>query len=320
MKHSLEKDRKYLRWNNRRGIRWITNWGHRWFKQRYLPAVERLEKANLKKDRFLLSDCYYQIGDVHHFNECPKAAIAAYKTSFDLDPTHSGALREMGGMYERMGQYRKALSILKKSLQINPNDEHAQMDYEFAQNSVRYGGPPLYEKGDTCWQAREWLAKNKPAAAVRLLKNKRAIPARQIIACAHGMLDEPEGIIEQWQRIAKAAGRIELGYADWFYIEDCVWDNAIFWEILADCAGQNRFDHGVWPIIESLYETVIPQPPNTRPLQKSKADRLRCNKRYFLTAQYHIARINRDSKLARKVYDRYHNWPELRELLQGLTN
>jgi tetratricopeptide (TPR) repeat protein len=320
MKHSLEKDRKYLRWNNSRGIRWITNRGYRWFKQRYLPAVDRLEQANLKKDRFLLSDCYYQIGDVHDFNHCPKAAIAAYKKSFDLDPTHSEALREMGGMYERIGQYRKAVSILKKSLQINPNDECARMDYEFAQDSVEYGGPPLYEKRDTCWQARECLARDKPAAAQRLLKNKRAIPARQIIACVYGMLNKPDGIIDQWQRIAKARGMIELGYADWFYIEDCVWDNANFWEIIADCAKQNHFDHGVWRIIDSLYEIVIPQPDNVRPFQKSKADMLRCNKRVFLMAQYHIARVSRDANIARKLCDRYPNWPEIRELLQELTN
>ena len=236
--------------------------------------------------------------------------------SFDLDPTRSEALREMGGMYETIGQYRKAVSIFKKALQINPNDEYAQFDYQCALDSLGDGGKPLYEKGDVCWQAREWLAREEPAAALRLLKNKRTIPARQIIACAHAMLNEPDGIIEQWQRIAKAQGMIEVGYADWFYIEDCVWDNAAFWEILAKCAKQNRFNHGVWPIIDSLWETVIPQPPNVRLSQKSKADKLRWNKRFFLTAQYHIARINRDSDLAQKLCDRYRNWPEVRELLQ----
>ena len=95
MKHSLEKDRKYLRWNNRRGVAWTVGRGYFWFKQRYLPAVCRVERADRKKDRFLLSDCYYQIGDVNGFNNCPLAAIAAYKRSFDLDPTHAEALREM---------------------------------------------------------------------------------------------------------------------------------------------------------------------------------------------------------------------------------
>ena len=35
-----------------------------------------------------------------------------------------------------------------------------------------------------------------------------------------------------------------------------------------------------------------------------------------MTTQYHIARINRDSKLARKLCDRYPNWPEIREKLK----
>jgi tetratricopeptide (TPR) repeat protein len=319
MKDSLEKDRKYLRWNNRRAVAWITGRGYFWFKQRYLHAVRRVERANRKKDRFLLSDCCYQIGDVHDFNDCPLAAIAAYKRSFDLDPTHAEALREMGVKYEDIGQYRKAVSVLKKSLKINPGDKNTQMDYEFALNSLKYGGPPLYKKGDTCWRARELLARDRPAAVLRLLKNKRSIPARQITACACGMLNDTDGIIEQWQRIAKARGMIETGYADWFYIEDCVWDNAIFWEIIADCARQNRFNHGVWPMIDSLWETVIPQPANVRSFQKSKADRLRYNKRCFMTAQYHIARINRDSNLAQKLSRRYTNWTEIRKLLEQIS-
>ncbi|MBL7187785.1 MAG: tetratricopeptide repeat protein [Phycisphaerae bacterium] len=319
MRHSLEKDRKYLRWNNRRGIAWITGRGYFWFKQRYLPAVRRVERANRKKDHFLLSDCYYQVGDVHDFNHCPLAAIAAYKRSFDLDPRHAEALREIGGMYERIGQYRKAVSVLKKSLKINPSDDYTQMDYEFALDSLKDGVPPLYKNGDTYWQARELLAREKPAPALQLLKNKRSIPARQIIACACGMLNDTDGIIEQWQRIANAAGRIEMGYADWFYIEDCVWDNVVFWEILADCTRQKRFNYGVWPTMDSLWKTVIPDPPSGRIPRKSEADRLRCNKRCFLTAQYHIARIKRDCHLAHKLGRRYPNWPEIGELLEQIS-
>ncbi|MHC4146207.1 MAG: tetratricopeptide repeat protein [Planctomycetota bacterium] len=318
MKRSLEKARKYTRWNNQRGISWIIGRGYRWFKDEYLPLVHRIQRADQKKDRFHLSDCYYYIGDIHDFNRCPKASIRAYKMSFDLDPTHSEALREMGNMYENIGCYRKAVSVLKKSLQINPNDEYALMDYNFALDSLKYGSPPLYKKGDICWQARELLARDKPAEALRLLKNKRSILARQVIACAHGMLNEPDGIIEQWQRIAKARAMIELEYIDWFYIGDCIWDDASFWKILAICAKQNRFNDGVWPMFRSLYEIVVPHPPHRRNIQKNKADKLRCNKHIFLMTQYHIARINRDSNLARKLCDRYPNWPEVRELLQKL--
>lgn len=142
---------------------------------------------------------------------------------------------------------------------------------------------------------------------------------RQIIACACGMFNDTDGIIEQWQRIAKARGLIETGYADWFYIENCVRDSAIFWEIIADCARQNRFNHGVWPMIDNLWETVIPQPENTRPLQESKADKLRHNKRCFLTAQYHIARINHDSNLAQKLSCSYTNWTEVGKLLEQIS-
>ena len=121
-------------------------------------------------------------------------------------------------------------------------------------------------------------------------------------------------------RIARAEGRIETHYADWFYIEDFVWDSADFWEIIAHCARLNRFNHGVWAIMDSLWKVVIPYPKSGRVPRKSEADRLRCNKRIFLTAQHHIAHINRDGDLARKLSRRYPDWPEIRELSEKLAN
>ncbi|MHC4744213.1 MAG: hypothetical protein ACYS8Z_20030 [Planctomycetota bacterium] len=317
MTASLNKDRKYLHWNNQRGISWIISRGYRWFKAKYLPSVRRLEQADLKTDRILLSDCYYQIGDIYDFIDCPKAAIKAYEVSFKLDPTHAEALRELGCMCERIGQYRKAVSVLKKSLNIDPEVEYGICEYESA--VLNYGSPPLYDKNDICWRAREYLAQDKPGTAMRLLSNRRSVPARQVTACAHGVMDDSDGILDQWQRIANAKGSIEMGYADWFYIQDCVWDNAAFWGIIERCARRNRFNYGVWSLFPSLYSTVIKEPPNSRTPQ-GKAGKLRCNKRILLMSQYRIAHINRDSKLARKLSNRYPNWPEIRELKERLSN
>ena len=125
MKHSLKKDRKYLIWNNQRGIAHVISQNYVWFKEKYLTAISRLEEARQKKDRPLLSWCYYMIGDVHDFNQCPRAAIQAYQKSVSLWQKNAAALREMANMHETMGQYKKATSLLKKSIQIDPNDEHA---------------------------------------------------------------------------------------------------------------------------------------------------------------------------------------------------
>ena len=313
MKASLEKDRKYLIWNNQRGIAHVISRDYRWFQDEYLPAVKQLEKAGLKKDRFLLSDCYYMISDIHDFNACPKTAIQAYRKSFELDPENAPALREIGSMYERMGYYKKAASALKKSLQIDPNDDFALSDYEVLDTS----GTPLYQKNDICWQAREYLAQNEPKSALKLLSKKRSIPARQITACAYGVLDDTDAALEQWSRIASAKGIIEMGFADWFYMTDPVWNHAAFWESIAQCAKQDRFTYGIWPIFDNLYDKVIPFPKHRK--RNSKADLKRCNKCNYLLAQYHIARINRNLKLAQKLLRQYPNWKEIEKLCKKLS-
>ena len=75
------KDKKYLRWNIQRGISWIHSRGYEWFTKRYLTSIKNLEQPPKKNsdDKFLLSDAYYCVGDVHDFNDAPLTAIKAYK-------------------------------------------------------------------------------------------------------------------------------------------------------------------------------------------------------------------------------------------------
>jgi tetratricopeptide (TPR) repeat protein len=313
MKHSLEKDRQYLNWHNHRGIAYVISRGHCWFKEKYLPAIHRLEEAGLKKDRFLLSNCYYMIGDVHDFNNCPKTAIKAYKKSFEVEPSNSAALREMGIMYETIGCYKKAASLLKKAIQINPHDELAVSDYKYRCSE----GPPLYRKGDVCWQAREYLAQDKPKSVLKLLEKRHFIPALQIKACACGILNDTNAILEQWSKIADAKETIEVTYADWFYMPDAIPNSSKFWEKIAHCAKQNRFTYSIWPTLDSLYGIVVPFPSRRKRI--TKADLKRCNKCSFLLAQYHIARINRDLKLAGKLHRQYPKWPEIEKLFNKLS-
>ena len=313
MKYSLNKDRKYLTWNNQRGIAHVISRNYFWFKGKYLTAIYRLEDACLKKDRPLLSWCYYMIGDVHDFNNCPKAAIRAYNKSFALDSTNAASLREMGNMYEIIGQYQKAASLLKKAVQIDPDDEYAISDYE---DAVNFGGIPLYQNNDIIWQAREYLAQDKPKLVIKLLSKKRSTPARQGTACAYGVLDDTNAALEQWRKIANAKETFEMSYSDWFYMTDTVWNSAELWEIVAQCAKQNRFEYSVWQMSDSLWNKVIQFPSKRK--RNSKADLRRCNKLGFLLAQYHIARINRDLKLASKLFKRYPKWLEIETLCKKL--
>lgn len=311
MKYLLEKDRKYLLWNNQRGIAHIISRGYHWFKDKYLPAIKRIEKANLKKDRYLLGWCYYMIGDVHDFNGCPKAAIKAYQKSFLIDPENAAALREMGSMYDQIGQYKKAVSALNKSLKIDPDDEYF---ISTLKDGVDFGSTPLYQKKDICWQAREYLAQDKPNSTLGLLDKKRSIPALKIKACAYGVLNDTGAAIKQWRKIANAKGTVEMTYADWFYMTDSVWNSSAFWELIAQCAKQNRFTtFSTLYMNPSLWEKVIPFRK-----RNSKAEFERWNKRIFLQGQYHIARINHDLNLASKLFKRYPEWLEVEKLYKKL--
>jgi tetratricopeptide (TPR) repeat protein len=312
MKHPLENDLKYLKWHNQQGIAHFIR-DYQWFVEKYLPAVHRLEKTGARKDRFLLSTCYYIIGDVYDLIDCPKAAIKAYQKSFKLDPTHSEALREMGNMYETIGQYNKAASLLKKSLKINPTDEFAITDKKY----LCSGGTPLYRKKDICWHAREHLAQGKPTAALNVLRNKYTIDALRIKACAYGILDDKDAVLEQWSKIADAKELIEVTFSDWFYLIDVVRNSSEFWETISHCAKQNRFTYGCWYMFDSLYNSVVLFPSHRK--RNSKADLKRCNKCNYLLAQYHIARIMRDLKLAGRLLKQYPKWIEIKTLHKKLS-
>lgn len=307
MNELLEKDRRFLQ--RRHNIADVMDRGYHWFTEKYLTVVARVEKAGLKKDDPLLSDAYYLIGDVHDFCECPMAAIKAYRKSFQLDRRHSEALREMGSMYEYIGNYRKATTLLKKAIKMNPNDDLALFDLERL-----FSGAPFYKPNDILWQARECLAQSKPRQALKLLAKRTRVKARQIRACAYGMLNDAQAIAAEWSGIASVKGTIEKTYADCFYTHAIVQDNVCFWQNIVRCARQNRFVCGSWPIFESLYDAIFPK--HRKP--NSKADTARANKCTLLLAQYHIARIEQDKKLASRLAKRYPQWKEINQLAATL--
>ncbi len=308
MAYTLESARKYLQWYNQRGISGVIARDCFWLKENYLPAVACLEKANFKKDKFLLGWSYYMIGDVHDFTHCPKAAIKAYRKSFEFDPLNAPAMREIGGCYYYMGQNKKAATVLKKALQIDPDDKYAAVDYQIA---IEDPCEALYKKGDICWQAREFIAQDKPESAIKLLKGKRSIEAYKTMSRAHSVLEQGSEAVEQWQKIAKLTSKIEMTYADWFYMTDTVWNSVDFWQAITVCSKQNRFKYSMWPE-NSITDHIVDNVVNRK--FYSKADLKRCNKNYFLIAQYHIARISKDVKLISKLLKQYPNWKEVRKL------
>jgi len=318
MKTSLEKDRKYVYWHTHRSLSCAMNLGYAWFKTRYRPALLRLEQANYKKDRVLLGDSYCLIGEIHFMNGCPKAAAKAYQKCLEYTPNHVYAMKELAERYEEIGSYEKCMSVLIELLHVDPVEFNRYL-YRDALDSFVDNLPPFYENTDIYWQAREKLAQDKPKSVLRLINKKRTTKARQLKACAYAAMGDSQGCLDQWGQIANLKGSIEMTYGDWFYIEDYVWNGSAFWEIMLSCAKQNRFDSGVMPYFESIWNECRQDPGKIDIFNESKAQRIRRNKRMALLSQYHISRTNRDLKLAEKLLKRHPNWPEFIELKEKLS-
>jgi len=271
--------------------------------------VNRLEQAaRHASDRELLADCYFMMGDVHFFNDAPRAAIRAYKRSHHVDPEHECPLYEIASQYSLMGRYEEAIRFLKRVLAICPDDEIALTEIDRAQRDMRQASPPAHREGDALWDSAELLARSMPKAALRRLARKRSVGARKLRAYA--ALSDAEGVLHEWHGIERTSGPIETEYVDWFYLEDVVWDDVRFWRSLQHCAARLRF--GVWAFHRAEYRRLPEELLTDGSVLRSRA-------RVRLVLRYHIARTSGDLGRIRSLAARYPDWPEAAELLRKAT-
>ena len=311
----ITEDRRYLKWYVQRGISRLEGMGYRWFVGTWIPRVQRLEAASTgTEDAFLLSDCYYLIGDVHDFHDAPKAAMRAYKKSFSLDASHVETLRELGTCSDRIGKYDDAIRYFRRYLRARPGDESIQGDLVTSEIDKRFSSSPLYRAGDALWDARELLAKDRPDRALSLLRRKRRVKARKLRAAAHGALGCGDGVLSEWRGIARSSGPIEMEYTDWFYLPDTIWDLQEFWQLLAGCRG--RFTYGIWFMHDDLPTLQSPSDGRSTPKVTPAQSRARIK----LHIEYHLARTGHDGDLARSLARRYPAWSEAVQLAAKMNS
>ncbi len=318
-----KKLRSYVAWHQSRGVSWLIASGFRRFRNEFLPAVAELERtAQTRSDRILLSDTWYVIGDIHDFNQAPRAALRAYRRSIRWDPSNAGAHRELGGMLENIGQYASGVRALERAVELWPEDGFSRIDLESARTNASAHLPPLYRSSDWTWHVRELIAAGRFKQAISAIGNRKSVLAHQYLACCHGALNNPDGVVHEWKTIARLNGSIALEHVDWFYAADAAFDRADFWQALLDCG--NRFWHkdagspsyGIWIVLPSPYESTVVtnrewNSPKYRKWVETKR-RLHC--------QFHLARTLPDPALASKIAKRFPKWRKAVTLSKRLNN
>ena len=300
-----QKDISFLtRWG-KRGLLRIHGRGFEFVKDEFFPAIERLaEKSKTKTEKGLVADSYYFLGDIHDFNDAPKAAIRAYKKGITFFPHLNyaeGFHREIGCMYERMGKYKTAIKYIKKSLKIYADDKYAQGDLECVEWSLKRGDPPLYKAGDWKWEVNELLAQTKPKKALQILLKRKSLKAALLRARAYGVLNEADHQLSEWKKLKTITGPIALEYGDWFFLMDKNDDSVEFWKILYTV--RKRIQPGIFVVYDSLY-TYYSQ--------------LSINRKSSEAISFIIAKLSKNTTKLKQLSKKYPKWLEPKQELKKL--
>jgi len=218
-----------------KGIAWTHNQGYEWYSASLLPRIESAGKDQpISKE--LLSDAWYVIGDIHDFNDAPLKAIESYKKSLKYDTGNAAACREIASMYKNIGEYKKALLFINKSLKIDPEEEFAVFEKKDITSEIKMSNKPLYLKGDIIWEMNEYLANQKFDYVINYLKNFSALHKLKVLARAYGASGMNVEYLRTWNLIIAKNKEFKLEYADWFYMPDIIYSNGQIWSIFRKAA------------------------------------------------------------------------------------
>ncbi|MEM8986808.1 MAG: hypothetical protein AAGC95_08805 [Pseudomonadota bacterium] len=229
MPMKFKTDKELLEFVAKGGVSRAHAQGYFWFWRKFIPALEKAKASSLVSNE-MVADCYYVAGDVHDFNEAPKAAIKCYRNALRADPNCGGAYREIANMLGRMGRYDDALAHSDSALSINPDDQYALSDREDYIGESRL--EPSYIEGNAEWIASEYLARAKPRKTLKALRKVKGIRSLRAKAHCYGAMEQSKKYLEAWAEIAKRSDEIRLTYSDWFFMEDAIYDEPGFWEVL----------------------------------------------------------------------------------------
>ncbi len=298
MSLNFESDEEMFHFVSDKGVSLTHSQGYFWFWRKFMPALDKVTTTG-EVSHELIAECYYVAGDVHDFNEAPKAAIRSYEKALEFDPEMGAAHREIALMLWRMGKYKKALVHSDNALALNPEDKHAlgDRDYYVRENHL---SPPLYKKGDCVWTAYEHLSKGNPVAAVKVLKRKKGKRAKRAMIHCYGALQKAQDYLDAWKDFVASVKKLEFTYADWFFMEDDVYLEPDLWKILFSSKAEFK---GVFTVFDGLDESE-------RYCLLSTHDKIRLRLEYYVYAQ------SGDFDGLRRLNKRYPEWIELRETLR----
>ncbi len=309
-----KSDFTYLRWYAARGIGFAHKFGYEWLRDKFLPALRRAEEKSGKtfKEKEILADAFYLLGDVYDFADAPKKALQAYKksTSYFPEPRYaSGAWRELGCMHRRLGQYRAAVKALKRAVEICPDDDNAQSDLKWALEVMAAKDEAECDMTEPYNRVFDLLARGKAKEALLVLQPlEESVANIQMKACCYGQLENLDSYLEQWKVLSQIEGTVELGYADWFYLPTKVYDMVDFWSLLLKIAETRRFISGVFLCNSGLNEH-LPLPRGAD--FSSKEHRSVINKQYSEICRYRIALALDDLSTLQALKKKYPKWENL---------
>ena len=274
--------------------------GDQWVKRVYVPSLNVLAKSRRRYDQRLASIGYYVLGDVHDFNDAPKAAIRAYRRSISLCEEHGAAWREMGILLDGMGHHRRARNALQKAVALAPDDDLAKSELDGFSAQPPDDDSALYKSGDPYWESSELMARGWLTQALARVVRRQGTKACRWRARIYGAMEERERVLREWKRMVGRSETFEVRYPDLFFLPKSVWDSPDFWCILwklrPQIANWMTFDFH-----DSLFDAGVTG-----------------RKHVDLYLQYHLARTRRDLAAARKLTKACPTWQEARVLVRRL--
>lgn len=299
MSQTFENAKEMLEHVAKEGVGWAHAQGYRWYWKTFRPALEQAAAAKTLESE-TLADCYYVCGDIHDFNQAPKAAIEEYRRVLEIEPDSSSAFRELASMYSALGLYEEALRHSDQALRLDPDDEFARKDRQEIEGAISENDAPLYSAGPVL-DAYELLAIFNPGRALNCLKGLNESEALRARACCYGAMRQDNLYLAEWSSILDQETLIWFSYADWFFMADDIYAAPDLWELLLNAKVEYK---GVFTDFAGLDESE-------RYCALSENDKIRLKLQYYVYAQ------SRNLFGLRELYREY---PEWKELAEGVRN
>jgi tetratricopeptide (TPR) repeat protein len=295
---------KNLKKVSKEGVGWTHNNGFEWIKNTLIPHLEFAQQF-LNHEKYLIADCFYVLGDVHDFNNAPKAAIKAYAKAIQYDHQFAAAYREMANMYSRIGNYEKATELISIAIHLEPDDKYALLDQEDIHQALEESKEPLYKESDKIWQCNELLANFQPQESLSLLQTTESVEYCKTSAQCYGALLDTQHYLKEWEKISQKNCEIEFKYADWFYMPETVFDSPEIWAIFLSIS--EKIKPSVFLSFDSLYQSELYKNLNS-------------NEQYKLLIEFNIYRTESNKEKLTQLYKTYPCWHDLKEIIEQKYN